>query len=151
MTELVFRPAMASEVERVRTAYAEWGYCGGILPGDEILIAEEDGRLVGLVRRLVEHGTTMLRGMQVAPDARGRGVGSRLLDAFVDRIDGLECYCIPFAHLVHFYGRQGFRVELEDVTPAFLADRARAYRAKGLDVVVMRRPASSEIEGRSRD
>ena len=91
----------------------------------------------------------MLRGMHVAPDARGRSVGRRLLEAFVARINGLECYCLPYAHLVHFYGRQGFQLASADSTPAFLAERYRAYRARGLDVVVMRRPASIEIDGRS--
>ena len=140
MAEPAVRVAGPGEIERVRAAYRAWGYDGGADPDDEILVAEREGELLGVVRRTREHGTVMLRGMQVAPHARRRGIGNRLLDAFVERLDGEECWCVPYSHLVRFYGRAGFAVVPPDDGPAFLAERIQRYRARGLDVTLMRRP-----------
>jgi GNAT superfamily N-acetyltransferase len=137
--EPIIREARADELDRVRAAYAEWGYGAGANPEDTILLAESDGELLGIVRRTDESGTLMLRGMQVAPEARGQGVGTRLLESFVRGLDGRECYCIPYAHLVAFYRRAGFEVQAPEGAPAFLAERLSGYRAAGLDVILMRR------------
>jgi ribosomal protein S18 acetylase RimI-like enzyme len=45
------------------------------------LLAEDDGRVLGMTAaRREEDGTAHVLGMWVAPEARGRGVGRRLLD-----------------------------------------------------------------------
>ena len=138
MAEAVIREAGPEEVERVRAAYLAWGYGGGAAASDVILIAEREGELLGIVRRTREDGTVMLRGMQVAPNERGRGVGTRLLAAFVARLGAAECWCVPYAHLVDFYGRAGFEAVAEGAPP-FLGERVESYRARGLDVTLMRR------------
>jgi predicted N-acetyltransferase YhbS len=140
---VTIRAALPEEIERVRAAYAEWGYSGGVASGDVVLVAETEGRLLGLVRRTREFETVMLRGMHVAPDARHQGVGTRLLEAFVRALNGQECYCVPYRHLVQFYGRQGFELRSVEAAPAFLVGRLAQYRAKGIDAVLMRRPAIS--------
>ena len=130
---------MAEEFEQVRAAYLEWGYHGGVDAGDVVLIAESEGRLLGAVRCTRESATVMLRGMHVAPDAQRQGVGTRLLEAFVTRLAGQECYCVPYTYLLAFYGRGGFALCSADSAPS-LADRLARYRAQGLDVALMRRP-----------
>jgi GNAT superfamily N-acetyltransferase len=142
MNDVIVRHARADELECVRATYAEWGYGGGVAPEDVVLVAERDGQLVGLVRRTSESGTVMLRGMQVAPDARNRGIGTRLLEAFVEELGAAECYCVPYAHLVAFYGSKGFEVQPVETGPWFLSQRIAEYRAAGLDVVLMRRSAA---------
>ena len=143
MRDLRVRIAAPDELERVRTTYAAWGYGGGADSADTIFVAESAGEFLGLVRLTREHGTTMLRGMQVAPSARRQGVGTRLLETFVAELGGQECYCIPYSHLIAFYGSQGFEVQPPELAPGFLAERLSGYRARGLDVVVMRRPQTS--------
>ena len=143
MAEPAIRVAAPGEIERVRAAYAAWGYDGGARPEDLLLVAERERELVGIVRRTREHGVVMLRGMQVAPAARRQGIGDRLLDAFVERLGGEECWCVPYSHLVRFYGRVGFAVVPPEDGPPFLAERIEGYRARGLDVTLMRRPPSS--------
>ena len=69
--------------------------------------------------------------------------GSRLLDAFVRDLEGVACYCIPRAHLRGFYARVGFEPLPDEAAPNFLRDRLASYRARGLDVLVMRRAANS--------
>jgi GNAT superfamily N-acetyltransferase len=143
MRDLSVRIAAPDELERVRTTYAAWDYGGGADSADTIFVAEGAGEFRGLVRLTCEHGTTMLRGMQVAPDARRQGVGTRLLETFVAQLGGEECYCIPYSHLIAFYGSQGFEVQPRELAPGFLVERLAGYRARGLDVVLMRRPQSS--------
>jgi GNAT superfamily N-acetyltransferase len=142
MTEFRVRTGHPEELSRVRTTYAAWGYTACAEPNDLVFLAERDGELIGLVRRTQEYDTLMLRGMHVAPAAQGQGVGTRLLHVFVAELAGRECYCIPYAHLVDFYGRKGFEVVSPDDSPSSLAERLAGHRKDGLDVVIMRRPPS---------
>jgi predicted N-acetyltransferase YhbS len=115
-----------------------------VRPEDVVDLAEADGELVGVVRRTVEgDGVTMLRGMQVAPAWRRRGIGARLLRALVEELGDAECYCIPYTHLAGFYGSEGFATVPDRDAPAFLRARLAEYRARGLSVLIMRRPAGA--------
>ena len=138
--EVTIRLALESETERVRAAYEAWGYRGGVTTRDVVFIADRAGDIVGIVRRTLEHGVVMLRGMHVAPQAQRHGIGKRLLSAFVERLGDVECFCVPHAHLTAFYGAVGFVRHPESSAPAFLRDRITEYRASGLDVLLMRRP-----------
>jgi len=141
--EATFRIARPGEYSRVEAAYAAWGYGGGVSPEDVVYIAEKGEELVAVVRRTPEHGIVMLRGMYVTPELQRRGIGSRLLDAFVKGLGGVACYCVPYTHLRGFYGRVGFEPLADEAAPNFLRDRLASYRARGLDVLVMRRPATT--------
>ena len=143
MADLSLRPAGPGELERVRRTYLDWGYGGGANDEDSVLLAEREGEIVAMVRRTQESGTVMLRGMQVRGADRGQRIGTRLLDAFVAGLGEEECWCVPYAHLVEFYGRAGFEVVSPGGAPPFLAERLSRYRAQGLDVTLMRRPPSS--------
>ena len=133
------RIAQSGEYPRLIALYRAWGYQGEITSADIVYVAEQDTRTIGLVRRTLEEGTVMLRGMQVERSHQRRGVGSRLLDAFVTDLSEAECYCIPFSHLTSFYQRGGFAVIEESQAPRFLAERLRRYRERGRDVLIMRR------------
>jgi ribosomal-protein-alanine N-acetyltransferase len=60
--------------------------CAGILPmtGVKLLLAEEDGKIVGfsLYRTIVEDSELLL--LAVHPDSRGRGIGRLLLSQFIE-------------------------------------------------------------------
>lgn len=142
MSGVTVHIAAADEHPRAAAAYEAWGYGGGVRPQDVVYLAESGGDLVGVVRRTVEdEGVAMLRGMQVAPEWRRRGVGAALLRTFVAGLGGAECFCIPYTHLVGFYGAGGFATLPDADAPAFLRERLAEYRAQGLSVLIMRRPA----------
>lgn len=143
MSEVTVRVAAAEEHERAAEAYAVWGYGGGVRPEDVVYIAESGGELVGVVRRTAEHGVAMLRGMQVAPEWRRRGIGSRMLQALVADLRGAECFCVPYTHLVDFYAAGGFATLPPAEAPAFLQARLAEYLGRGLSVLLMRRPAGA--------
>ena len=137
------RVASPDEHARARAAYEAWGYDGGVQPADTVFLAEEGerGELVGVVRLTLEEGVRMLRGMQVAPEARRRGVGTRLLEALVARLgDADPCWCVPYDHLLAFYGQGGFVEHALEGAPPFLVERIGRYRREGLAVTLMRRP-----------
>jgi GNAT superfamily N-acetyltransferase len=138
------RVADVAEHARARAAYEAWGYFGGVRPEDTVFLAERGGELVGVVRLTLEEGTRMLRGMQVAPAAQRQRIGSRLLAALVSQLAGEACFCVPYAHLVGFYGQGGFVEWPLDETPAFLTRRIAAYRSEGLAMTLMRRPGEAE-------
>ena len=57
-------------------------------------------------------------------------------------LEDRECFCLPFAHLVAFYGQIGFEVVASDALPPHLAERLAGYRAgrPDVNVIAMRRP-----------
>ncbi len=147
MSHVQIRIAHRSEHSQLDGLYRAWGYHAGIADADTVYVAQAADRTIGLVRRTLEQTTTMLRGMHVDPFHQRRGVGDRLLRALVADLVGVECFCVPFAHLTSFYGRAGFAVIREALAPAFLIEWLRRYREEGHNVLIMRRPPS----GRHRD
>ncbi|MDE2291767.1 MAG: GNAT family N-acetyltransferase [Elusimicrobia bacterium] len=133
------REAAPGERDACRELYRRTGYAGGVAPKDLVLAAFEGERLVGAVRLCREFGVVVLRGMQVLEEHRRQGVGTLLLRACEERLQGSVCWCVPYRHLEGFYGQAGFVVA--DGAPQGLVERLGRYDAEGLDVVLMRRPA----------
>ncbi len=125
------RRATPEDISRALNFYAEQRYGGGIRPEDAVLLAERDGDLVGIVRLAAEEGVIVLRGMQVHPRFQRQGIGEILLLAVAKELDGRDCFCLPYAHLVGFYGGIGFRVIEPAEAPTFLRLRLERYRNRG--------------------
>jgi N-acetylglutamate synthase-like GNAT family acetyltransferase len=140
------RRAMAQDISRVVNFYAERRYGGGIRPEDAVLLAERDGELVGIVRLAAEEGVVVLRGMHVHPRFQRQGIGERLLATVAQELDGKGCFCIPYAHLVGFYGGIGFHVIEAAKAPTFLRLRLERYqnRGNGKEYLIMRREGVQE-------
>jgi GNAT superfamily N-acetyltransferase len=145
-TDATFRVASLAEYSRIEAAYVAWGYRGGVASDDVIYIAERGTAVLGAVRRTLEHEVTMLRGMYISPAEQRRGLGSRLLRAFVADLHDVECYCVPYSHLASFYAQAGFAPVADGGMPQFLCERVIAYRRRGLDVLVMRHAVASRVK-----
>ena len=74
----VIRTATAADAPQVQALYAAWNYRGRVEPDDAVVVAEHEGRIIGVVRLAPEHGTTVLRGMRVEPAYQHQGLGSRM-------------------------------------------------------------------------
>jgi GNAT superfamily N-acetyltransferase len=135
------RRARVEEISRALNFYAERRYGGGIQPEDVVILAERDGELVGIVRLTAEQGVVVLRGMQVDPMFQRQGIGKKLLAAVAQELDDKDCFCIPHAHLVGFYGGIRFRVIEPAKAPTFLRLRLEKYqnRGDGKEYLIMRR------------
>lgn len=133
------RLGSASDLPAVAALYREWNYSGKALPDDTLIVAEDDGQIVGVVRLVLEHGHCLLRGMRVQPQYQRTGVGTRMLRQFLEPLRGRECFAIPFSHLLGFYGQIGFREIAVDQAPPHLVERAESYRTRGHEVTIIRR------------
>jgi GNAT superfamily N-acetyltransferase len=136
---VVVRLGSADDLPTVAELYREWGYRAAAGPEDTLIVAEDGGELVGVVRLAREHGHVVLRGMRVQAAYQRDGLGTRMLELLVQQLHG-DCYCIPYLHLLGFYGRAGFREITPESAPSFLAERLATYRSEGLQVAIMRRP-----------
>ena len=141
------RRAIAKDTSRALNFYTERQYAGGIGPEDAVLFAERDGELVGIVRLAEEEGVVVLRGMQVHPKFQRQGIGKRLFAAVAQELDDRDCFCIPYAHLVGFYGEIGFHVIEPAEAPAFLRLRLEKYqnRGDGKEYLIMRREGRKNL------
>ncbi len=133
--------AETADLTKLQSFYASVGYGGGAHPGDRLLVTRVEQLIVAAVRLCTEEGTLVLRGMYVAEERRGQGIGSRLLESISEGIGTSECWCIPFTHLTGFYSRIGFQVFNGETIPPFLAERRERYTGNGQKVVIMNRPA----------
>ena len=129
--------ASTSELPEVAAFYATCGYGGGISQADTVLVSRICGQLVGVVRLCPQEGVVVLRGMQVHPAFRRQGVGSRLLSACIPFLNAGRTFCLPYTHLVSFYGGAGFGIVEPSELPAFLAARLSSYLARGQQVLAM--------------
>jgi GNAT superfamily N-acetyltransferase len=141
VSEPQIRIARPDEHSRVLSIYAAFGYRRTIDPADTVWLAESAADEVGIVRVAAEQGTLVLRGMPIAEHARRQRLGTRMLEAIAEWLQDRECYCVPYPHLVGFYGQIGFNVFEPTAAPAFLAERVAEYRRSGQEAILMRRPA----------
>ncbi len=134
--------ARPTDLNWILAAYNSWNYQGGVGPDDTAWMAKLGDELIGVVRIVPEKNTLVLRGMRVAEPWRRRGVGSQMLRAIATWLGKRECYCIPYVHLVEFYGQIGFVEIVSTSAPSFLVERLAEYQRRAPNVTIMARPAS---------
>lgn len=127
----------------IKAFYTSCGYAGPTEPDDEVVLAKDDGEIVGVVRLVDESGVRLLRGMHVGPDVQRRGIGSRMLARFEQLLDARrvdEAFLTCGPHLEEFYGRIGFRIAGPSVTPPeFLVKRRDGYTSRyGAQIIMYR-------------
>jgi GNAT superfamily N-acetyltransferase len=136
---MVIHCAKASEIDDLAIFYRITDYGGAVFPADRVVYATEEERIIGAGRLSEEEGVLVLRGMRVLKEHRGRGVGNAILDSLVNEGSSRDCYCISYSYLRHFYAAKGFDEITPLEAPNFLSNRFRGYRARGLDVILMRK------------
>jgi GNAT superfamily N-acetyltransferase len=139
VSETQIRIARPDEYSRVLAVYAALGYRRAIDPADTVWLAETADEAVGIVRVAAEQGTLVLRGMRIAEHARRQRLGTRMLVAIAEWLQGRECQCVPYPHFQEFYAQIGFAVIDPAAAPVFLAKRLANYQQSGEDVILMRR------------
>ena len=125
MAEVLLRPAAAGDAAACAAVFIDWVEATGWMPRVhspedvqrhyrehvlavcEVTVAEIDGRVAGFLALDVEG---LVGGLYLAPEARGRGVGSRLVAAAkARRPEGLTLWTfVANEGARRFYARQGF-------------------------------------------
>ena len=129
------------DFSQVAALYRECGYRGGISDADTAFAAKVGNTIVAAVRLCPEGGVTVLRGMQVLPAYQRQGIGSKLLHACLPHLNAGPAYCLPYSHLVAFYGAIDFVVVDQAMLPQFLQERQFGYVSSGLGTIAMSRMA----------
>ncbi|MDE2614429.1 MAG: GNAT family N-acetyltransferase [Burkholderiales bacterium] len=79
------------------------------------LVADDDGRIVGAIRAIVEGPICTLRGVCVEPARHGRGIGAALVRAIEQARPDVQRFELTTNTLVPgnvgFYERRGYRVD----------------------------------------
>lgn len=138
------RPASLDDMPSVLNLYISGNYVGSFSDSDVTYVATLNrGDIVGVVRREREYGVSVLRGMQVHEDFRRIGIGRSLLQYFTQQLGSSVCFCIPYRHLINFYGAAHFRVLSSTDAPTFLTERMNDYlkNNNGKEYVLMYRPS----------
>ncbi len=135
---MTIRFAEKSEYPAVLDHYLLCRYNAGLSDTDQVVIALED-EIIGAVRIASENNVKVLRGMQVAPEWQREGIGLKMLQFLAEHIDLTDCYCLPYRHLIKFYGSIGFEVIDAKNAPSFLTERLKGYVDRGLDTIIMRK------------
>src|SRR5690606_545641 len=103
------RIADADDITTLLEFYREQGYPIEVNPVDTFYMAHDDDAVIGGVRLSQEFGVTVLRGLLVAPAYNRKGVGTQLLRVVEGDLADKDCYAVPYAHLIDFFGQVGFR------------------------------------------
>jgi len=105
-------------------------------PAEAYAVGVFDGRRllsVGFIAPDGEPGSWRVRGMATAPDARGRGAGSAVLDALLHHAEArgaVRVWCNARTPARSLYERAGFRAvsqefQIPEIGPHFVMERRR--------------------------
>jgi amino-acid N-acetyltransferase len=137
--DVVVRPARADDIRVIREIVRPLAESRVLVSKDAVTyyealqqfrVAELDGVVVGCgALHVMWEDLAEIRTLAVRPEAKGTGVGSRLLEALVEdaRALGLRrIFCLTFE--VDFFTRHGFEpIEGQAVDPAVYAELVRSY------------------------
>ena len=129
---MIIRQANKDELDAVIEFYKSQNYHGtDTMDGSEFtLVAEDDDRIIGVVRLVIEENTLVLRGMFIDKPYQRQGIGKQMLDLMDVEIGDRECYCICKAYLETFLGDIGFTQIKPEKAPEHLTDRYYSYTQK---------------------
>ncbi|RNI25186.1 amino-acid N-acetyltransferase [Flexivirga caeni] len=137
--ELVIRPALATDVRRIRALVKSYVDARAIVPKpavayyegvQEFLLVERGDRLVGCgALHVMWEDVAEVRTLAVDPMEKGQGIGSTLLTELLQRARTLavkRVFCLTFE--VGFFARHGFsEIEGEPVAADVYAEMLQSY------------------------
>lgn len=130
----------------VNKFYKACHYSGNAGRGDTVFALRSAQGIVAAVRLQPQsEGWYFLRSMCVAPNLRGQGLGTQLLQGLETFLQQHPCYCYPFDHLQSFYERAGFQRQDLLQAPEHMQGAFQRYILQGRKIILMVRPLGTTI------
>jgi N-acetylglutamate synthase-like GNAT family acetyltransferase len=157
MIDFEIRPARADEAATIRSMIRAERLDPFNVHWENFLVAEANGRIIGIGQIKPYPGARELGSLVVAADQRKSGVGAAIIEALIARegahgASPLYLFCLAFRE--PYYGKFGFRsVTADDLPPALKSKYAlgkfltRLFRQR---LIVMYRAAESVSEQNGR-
>ena len=126
------------QIPLVNKYYKQSRYSSKAGRGEVIFVLKDQSGIVAAVRlEPKNNGWFFLRAMCVAPELRGQGIGTQLLNHMQDFLSHHSVYCFPFDHLQVFYEKAGFILHGIDEAPSFIRDPFCRYQLQGRKICMM--------------
>lgn len=117
--------------------YREHGYKVKCTAQERVFVLSMANEWIAAARFVPQgSGHYWLRNLLVAPEYRGGGLASHLLNQVKPLIVPQGCYCFALPHLINFYTRLAFDRDPQHC-PADIAAIYSRYRTRGRDWVLM--------------
>lgn len=107
----------------------------------EVFVALDDGKIVGHVQIIGEASVTEIKSIAVHDDKRSQGIGTKLIQAALERCRELDARLVQVAtaaastDALKFYQRQGFRIR-RIIRDFYVAERGyRPYILNGIPLL----------------
>lgn len=143
MTEaLLIRPARAHDAQTIRRMVRAAGLDPTSLQWPNFLMAEKEGRVVGIGQVKPYRGAPELGSLVVLKSYRGQGIGAAIIHALIERHPGELFLLCPY-RLEGYYAQFGFqRAEPRELRGTVKRKYlfTRLFRLFGMKIIVMRRP-----------
>ncbi len=109
--EIIIQKASISEIDWVNARYKEVGFVSSNFDEEHIALAKISTIKCGLGRLTkIDQNNLELGGMYVFDAYRGLGVAEKIVTYLLDHAGSKKkVWCLPFAHLLHFYAKFGFK------------------------------------------
>jgi GNAT superfamily N-acetyltransferase len=142
-----FTERNSESLEAINQFYKLAGYGSQAKEEDRIFLCKLDQKnIIGAVRFCLEENHLILRGMYFLNEYRGKGLGKELLNSTIPFLTGakMDCFAVPYEHLLNFYSLIGFQELEEKDAPRFLNERLDSYKNRGLKVTLIKRKGTLE-------
>ena len=111
MKNISVRQARPDEIDWINSKYDEVNFIHSNYLNDYIIIAYLENQKVGLGRLVqLDEKNIELGGIYVFPNYRRLGVAEKIVRSLCEDnpFSEMSMWCLPFEHLVDFYGKFGF-------------------------------------------
>ena len=140
---MIIRPAQSSDIEPVETLLSSSNLpLEGVHENfNEFVVAEEKGQIAGAIGLERFGSAALLRSAVVAPDQRGSGIGSRLVEQLLDRArtSGISEIYLLTTTAEEYFPRFGFERTTREAVPSAVKQSQEFKGACPDSAVVMAR------------
>jgi len=116
--------------------YKRNGHRGKATASHQAWWLEHKGNIVAALRLEPHPWGNLLRGMWVATELRGQGLGTYFLTLLKPELVIKECFCLPYKYQQKFYLRNGF-INAQASAPCALRQQHRHYTDRGEELGLM--------------